>query len=95
MAKIILENSREHDITLSGLNSDGELVQVTIPAARQDGNDRDTLINGIAEAEDDFVEAVTKKSAAVRHYFDEGWLVVSTPAAAEKKTAAAKKQEAK
>lgn len=95
MAKVILENTREHDITLSALDDNGELVQITIPSARQSTVDREQLVNGVAEADDSFIEAVTKKSKAVAAYFDEGWLVVSTPAAAEKKAAAAKKQEAK
>lgn len=95
MAKVILENTREHDITLSALDTNGELVQITIPSARQSTIDRDQLINGVAEADDSFIDAVTKKSKAVAAYFDEGWLVVATPSAAEKKAAAAKKQEAK
>ena len=95
MAKVILENTREHDITLSALDTNGELVQITIPSARQSTVDREQLVNGVAEADDSFLDAVKQKSKAVAAYFDEGWLVVSTPSAAEKKTAAAKKQDTK
>lgn len=73
MAKIILENTREHDITLNAVNNDGELVQVIVPAARQSQTDKNEIINGQAEA-DDSVVASAKKNPVVAHYFSEGWL---------------------
>lgn len=77
MAKTILENTREHDITLNATNNDGELVQVTVPAARQSDNDKNVLVNGRVEVDDAFVGAA-KKSAVVKHYFSDGWLVTKT-----------------
>ena len=82
MAKIILENTREHDITLNVTGESGELVQVTVPAARQSPNDKNELVNGRAEA-DDSVVAAAKKNAVVAHYFDEGWLRIAKQPAKE------------
>lgn len=76
MAKIILENTREHDITLNVTAESGELAQVTVPAARQSPTDKNEIINGQAEA-DDSVVAAAKKNPVVAHYFGEGWLRVA------------------
>ena len=81
MAKIILENTREHDITLSVAGADG-LVQVTVPGARQDPTDKHKLVNGTAESDDDFV-AAAKKNPVVAHYFEEGWLRIAKQPAKE------------
>lgn len=81
MAKIILENTREHDITINAAGEDG-VVQVTVPGARQDPNDKNELVNGRAEA-DDSVVAAAKKHPVVAHYFDEGWLRVAKQPAKE------------
>jgi hypothetical protein len=94
MAKVILENTREHDITLSALDDNGELVQVTIPGARQSETERDTLIPGVAEADDAFLDAAKKKSKAVAAYFDEEYLRVVKTGKQEAKQPAGK-QEAK
>ncbi len=75
MAKITLENTREHDISLAVVAAGGA-TQVTIPAARQDAADKNKLVNGSAEADDAFVTAA-RKSPVVAHYFDEGWLRVA------------------
>lgn len=74
MAKVTVENTREHDITINAHNKSGELVQITIPAARQSESDKNNLVNGSAEVDDEFV-AAAKKHAVVKHYFDEGWLI--------------------
>lgn len=87
MAKIIIENTREHEISISGMDNNGELTQVTVPAARQHETDQVELVNGVAEADDAFVNAITKKSKAVQHYFDEGWLVVVKSSNAKQKAA--------
>jgi hypothetical protein len=76
MAKIIIENTREHEVSISGLNENSELVQVTVPSARQHPTEQGEFINGAVEADDAFVNAMKKKSKAVQFYFDEGWLVV-------------------
>jgi len=76
MAKIILENTREHDITLNVTAESGEWVQVTVPAARQSQADKNEIINGQAEADDSIVSAA-KKNQVVAHYFSEGWLRVA------------------
>lgn len=73
MAKIILENTREHDISLNLTAETGEVLQVTVPAARQSANDKNELVHGRAEA-DDAIVAAAKKNPVVAHYFDEGWL---------------------
>lgn len=72
MAKILIENTREHDITLNAAGAEG-VVQVTVPGARQDANDKNKLVYGVAEADDALVEEA-KKSPVVAHYFKEGWL---------------------
>lgn len=92
MAKILIENTREHDITVNVPGGAGEVVQVTVPAARQNPEDKSELINGRAEVDDSIIEA-GRQNPVVAHYFEEGWLrvVVSKPAAkpaADKKTAA-------
>jgi hypothetical protein len=92
MAKIILENTREHEVSISGMDENGDLVQVTVPAARQHPTEQGEFINGVTEADDAFVNAIVKKSKAVAHYFEEGWLVVVKSAAADKKSAAAKQE---
>ena len=87
MAKIKLENTREHEITISGLDENGELVQVTTPGSRAHPTEQGQVVNGVTEADDAFIDAMTKKSKAVRHYFDEGWLVIVKPASTGKKSA--------
>ncbi len=85
MAKVTVENTREHDITINAHNKSGELVQVTIPAARQDAADKNKLVNGSAEVDDEFV-AAAKKYAVVKHYFEEGWLVPGKSAKKQEQT---------
>lgn len=95
MAKIIIENTREHEISISGMDENGDLVQVTVPAARQHPTEQGEFINGVTDADDAFVNAILKKSKAVQHYFDEGWLVIVKSAGAADKKSAGAKQEAK
>jgi hypothetical protein len=89
MAKIQLENIREHDLTISGLNEAGELVQVSIPAARLSNGGTGDIIKGVAEADDAFVEAMRKKSPVVAHFFGEGWLTVAKTETGKAKAKAA------
>lgn len=82
MAKVTIENTREHDINLA-LSLDGGLVhQVVVPGAREDVEDRSKTIVGTAEVEEELVEATKQRSAVVAHYFDEGWLRVKKSKAA-------------
>lgn len=83
MAKVLLKNMAEHDITLSiaAKNDVGnsETLSVTIPGGRMGP---EGFAPGIGYAEDDFlVEA--KKSEVVKSYFD-GKLVEDKPAPAKK-----------
>jgi hypothetical protein len=73
MAKTQLENTREHDITLHLVSKD-QVASVTIPAARQNPDDRSKTINGTAEADAELVAATRKNHPVVKHYFSEGWL---------------------
>lgn len=84
MAKIIIQNTREHDITLNLVTDKNEIVSTTIPGARQDPEDRTKFDFGEAEVESELIAAARKKSPVVNHYFDEGWL-------REKKAPASKK----
>lgn len=72
MATVTIENSREHDITLSVVTGEGPAT-ITVPGARQNPEDRNELINGRSEADDAFL-AEAKKNPVVAHYFDAGWL---------------------
>lgn len=81
MAKITIENTREHDITINATGEDG-VVQVTVPSARQDPADKNKSVNGRADADDAFV-AAAKKSPVVAHYFEEGWLRIAKQPAKE------------
>lgn len=69
MAKIIIENTRAHDITLS--HKSGTVV---VPAARENATKRDEIIHGTAEADEAVVADLRKSSPVVEHYFAEGWL---------------------
>ena len=84
MAKITLENTREHELSITGLDEDGNFTQVVIPAATQHPTNQGKFVNGTAEADGAFVAAMTKKSKVIQHYFDEGWLVSSKPTADKK-----------
>jgi hypothetical protein len=86
MAKVILENSRSHDITLH-LSQKDQVSSVTIPAAKQNPQDREQLIPGRAEVDGGLVAATMKSYPVVKHYFDKGWLKVVTPASATKSEA--------
>jgi hypothetical protein len=72
MAKIVIENTREHDIILNTANN---LGSVTIPAARPnpDPDAKDKLIPGTATLDDSFLKEA-QKSEVVKGYFNDGWL---------------------
>lgn len=76
MAKTILENTREHDITISAVAEGGEVVSETIPMAKSvkqpDGSFRTE--NGVGEIDSGLLEAA-KEKLVVLHYFSEGWLI--------------------
>lgn len=73
MANVIIENTREHDITLHIVVDDGEVRGITIPGAREHPNDSRTMVNGLMAVDSDAL-AAAKKNPVVSHYFDEGWL---------------------
>jgi hypothetical protein len=83
MAKIILQNTRTHDITIhlagpGGANqaaaATGLISSVKIPAAKQNPEDREKIVFGKAEADGDLIAAARRKSPVVEHYFAQGWL---------------------
>lgn len=76
MAQIILENTREHDITLSGMDKTGNLVNVTVPGMRPHPVEEGKTVNGVAEADEEFVNVTKKSSDPVKFYFEQGWLKV-------------------
>lgn len=78
MAKVLIENSRDHDLVLSRMDKDNGIVSVTIPGARQDPSDRNQVIKGLAEVEQEHIDLCTKASPVVKHYFEEGWLGKAT-----------------
>jgi ParB-like chromosome segregation protein Spo0J len=77
MAKVLIENTREHDITLSALVKT-VTVQATVPGARQNPDNRNELIHGVAEVDGELLDLAKKNSPVVQHYFDEGWLKPAT-----------------
>lgn len=85
MAKIILENTREHDIILS--HASGNLI---VPASRQNPDDESKSVAGVAEADDAVIADLQKNSAVVEHYFSEGWL--RTPKQSSAKQSSSAKQ---
>lgn len=76
MAKVLIENTREHDITVSALVK-SVTAQATVPGARQNPDNRNELIHGVAEVDSELLD-IAKKSPVVQHYFDEGWLKPAT-----------------
>ena len=83
MAKVILENTREHDITVHLQSKGGVISQVTVPGARQNPDNRNELIHGVAEVDGELIEGAKKASPVVAHYFEEGWLKPATKKAIE------------
>lgn len=83
MAKVLLENTREHDITLALKSKDGVVHQVTIPGARQNPANRNELIHGVGEADSEHIDLAKKTSPVVAHYFEEGWLKTASKKAIE------------
>lgn len=76
MAKVLIENTREHDITVSALVKN-VTAQATVPGARQNPDNRNELIHGVAEVDSELLD-IAKKSPVVQHYFDAGWLKSAT-----------------
>lgn len=86
MAKVQVENLREHDITVHATNDDGVVGQVTVPAAKQNPDDRSELVPGVAEMDSAMLAAARRDSPVVRHYFEEGWLRQVAKTTAKTKT---------
>lgn len=76
MAKVRLENTRGHDITLMVRDKEtGETLQATVPMAREVTEDgKKALRNGEAEV-DDAILAAAKTNPACKAYFADGWLI--------------------
>jgi len=74
MAKTKIENTREHDIVLAVAKPGGEILSVTVPAAKEEiGPNGTEKINGVALVEDELLE-LAKDKEVIQHYFNEGWL---------------------
>lgn len=72
MAKILVENTTDHDIVLR-ISSGKEVQPVTIPARTKDAVDEKKIINGRESVDSEFLEKA-KKYPVVQHYFDQGFL---------------------
>lgn len=81
MAKVLLENTREHDLTISALVK-GVVEQATVPGARQNPDNRNELIHGVASVDEELI-GIAKKNPVVSHYFSAGWLRTATKKAIE------------
>jgi hypothetical protein len=70
MAKVTIENTREHDIILAA-----QSTTVTVPAARPNDNPdaKDKTIPGSIVMDDSFLKEA-QKSDVVKYYFSDGWL---------------------
>ena len=77
MAKVLLENTREHDLTIS-TSVKGVVTHATIPGARQNPNNRNELVNGIAEVDSELIDAAKKASPVVAGWFEDGALKQAT-----------------
>lgn len=78
MAKMVLENTRPHMISLHAAGD--QVKTVSIPGARPDEEQK--MVNGRAEVDGEIVAQARKNSKVVKAYFDDGWLreVKSSPA---------------
>lgn len=72
MAKIVLENTRPHLISLHVAGEDKQIQTVSVPGARPNADQ--VMVNGSAVVDGDLVEIAREQSAVVEHYFREGWL---------------------
>lgn len=81
MAKVLVKNTREHDIDLSAATRSGGAERVTIPAGTFDGKDK-AVAPGECLVDEEFLKAARSGSKAVQGMFAEGWLVVKTAAPA-------------
>ena len=79
MAKVLVRNTREHDIDLFATTKSGVAERVTIPAGTFDGANK-AVTPGEAEVDSSFLDAC-EKNKAVRGMFDEGWLTVERKSA--------------
>jgi hypothetical protein len=73
MTKIVLENTRTHDLTICVPTENKGILHARVPGARPHGDDQ-KLVNGRAEVDAEIVELGRANSKIVEHYFAEGWL---------------------
>lgn len=73
MAKVLVFNTREHDIVLSATTKSAGIASVTVPCATQQEGDKSKLDHGKAVVDSEFL-AAAQKNPVVQHYFEEGWL---------------------
>lgn len=80
MAKILVKNTREHDIDLFATTKGGVAERVTIPAGAYNTEEK-AVVPGECHVDDEFLKAARSGSKAVQGMFAEGWLVVRAAAA--------------
>lgn len=100
MAKVTIENRTEHDISFSVRNEAGLLESATIPASRENPDNRKELMFGLGTCcKEGLEDAVTNGNDALRALFDLGHVVVvdadfiPVPQAAAAVEAAAEEEE--
>lgn len=80
MAKILVRNTREHDIDLFATAKNGVAERVTIPAGSFNTEEK-AVVPGECAVDEEFLKAARSGSKAVQGMFSEGWLVAKTVAA--------------
>lgn len=81
MAKVLVRNTREHDIDLFATTKSGVADRVTIPAGAFNNEDK-SVSPGECLVDEEFLKAARSGSKAVQGMFAEGWLTVKTAAPA-------------
>lgn len=89
MATIILNNTRQHEITLNYRRKGKTPTQLIIPRAKKEKTgDQLRSVHGTAPIDSEIIDDLRKNNDVVKYYFDKGWLVVQSKGeAATTKTA--------
>lgn len=80
-----ITNNREHDITITTLDNDGNPASATIPAAKRNPLTIDKLDVSAVDIDENLFKSALKKNQAVQAMIDEGWLQVDSKTAEAKK----------
>lgn len=80
MAKVLVRNTREHDIDLFATTKSGVAERVTIPAGAFNNEDK-SVSPGECLVDEEFLKAARSGSKAVQGMFAEGWLSTKATAA--------------